>query len=132
MAQFDALDANDMLLDREIVDPDDMPVGKVDEIELSEPQGDEGPELTALLCGPLALGPRLGGRIGAWWYSIGRRLRVDPDPTPVRIPIEDVITLDRSQLRVRRPATSYGTYSLHRWVDDHVTSRIPGGGHARR
>jgi hypothetical protein len=132
MAQFDELDANHMLLDREILDPDDVPIGKVDDIELSEPYGDEGPELTALLCGPLALGPRLGGRIGAWWYSIGRRLRIGSDPTPVRIPIEDVITLDRSQLRVGKPFESYGTYSLREWVDDHLISRIPGGGHARR
>jgi hypothetical protein len=132
MAQFDALDANDMLLDREIRDPDDVPVGKVDDIELSEPGGDEGPELTAFLCGPLALGPRLGGRLGAWWYTIGRRLRIGPDPAPVRIPIEDVVDLDRRQLRVRRPFASYGTYSLRQWVDEHLVSRIPGGGHARR
>lgn len=132
MAEFDTIDANDMLLDREILDPDDVPVGKVDDIELSDPSGGEGPELTALLCGPLALGPRLGGRIGTWWWSIGRRVRLDGDTSPARISVDDLTSLDRTRLGVRQPASAYGTWSLRDWVDKHLTSRIPGGGHERR
>jgi hypothetical protein len=81
------LSANDSLLDRQILDVAGEPVGRVDDVELTEPEDGRPPVLTALLCGPTALGPRIGGRIGTWWLAIGRRLRARDDPCPNRIPI---------------------------------------------
>ena len=126
----EVIDVNDMLLDREIVDATDGIVGKVDELELRE-DGD-APELSAILCGPLALGPRIGGRLGTWWVSIARRLRDSSAGGPARIPIEDVTELTRRQLKVARTGDDYGTRALATWLDDHLIGRIPGGRRAQR
>jgi hypothetical protein len=120
-------DANDLLLDRLILDRDGEPAGMVDDLELTEPGDGSAPVITAILCGPTALGPRIGGHLGTWWLAIGRRLRPLGDPYPVRIPFDDVTDLNRRQLTVRRPGADYGTLRLREWVYDKVISRIPGG-----
>ena len=55
------------------IDPDGRMVGKVDDLEL-ELAEDGTPYVTALLTGPRALGPRLGGRLGRRWWPIAGRL----------------------------------------------------------
>jgi hypothetical protein len=58
--------ANDLLLDRQLIDSRGMPASRVDDLELSEPSPGQPPALTALLRGPTAFGPRIGGRLGTW------------------------------------------------------------------
>jgi sporulation protein YlmC with PRC-barrel domain len=123
--EHDVCDANDLLLDRLILDRDGQPVGMVDDIEVTEADG--APVITAILCGPTALGPRIGGHLGTWWLAIGRRLRPLDDPYPVRIPFDDVTDLNRRELTVRRCGADYGTWRLREWVYDKLISRIPGG-----
>jgi hypothetical protein len=124
--QHQVCDANDLLLDRLILDCDGQPAGMVDDLELTETPG-SALVVSAILCGPTALGPRLGGRIGTWWLAIGRRLRPLDDPYPVRIPFGDVVALDRRQLTVRRPGAENKTWRLRDWVYEKVIRRIPGG-----
>ncbi|NKQ52070.1 hypothetical protein HFP15_04160 [Amycolatopsis sp. K13G38] len=122
----DIVTANEMLLDRQIYDRDGVEVGKVDDIEVTIP-GDGGtPVLTALLCGPTALGPRLGGRLGMWWTAIGRRLRPNDELYPVRIPAELVTRFDRHEVRLRAPAGELPTERLREWTREHIVRRIPG------
>ena len=83
---------------------------------------------TAILCGPMALGPRIGDRIGTWWLSVGRRLRPRDDPAPVRIPVTAIRQLDRGEVALNVPAEETGTLTLRRWVDDKIIKRIPGSG----
>lgn len=113
------------LLDRQVVDPDDHMVCKVDDLEI-ELSDDGRPLVTAILVGPAALGPRLGGRLGHWVDAIGRRLSND-DP-PKRIGWEHVVDLG-SAVKVDAPADELGVDTLEVWVDEHVVSRIPGSGH---
>jgi hypothetical protein len=113
------------LLDRQLVDPEGRLVGKVDDLELTEaPEGQL--YVTALLSGPLALGPRLGGRLGAWVVAIARRLSSDPEPAPRRIAMSDVTDVG-SALTVAVPGSEA---TLERWLDVHLVSRIPGSRHA--
>lgn len=118
--------ANEFLLDREIVDKDETPVGKVDDLHF-ERQPDGTAILTAILCGPTALGPRLVGRLGTWWVSIARRLRPNDDPAPVHISMDDVDHIDRETLRLRITGSNAGTLRLQQWVDQKIVKRIPGG-----
>lgn len=120
-------DAHELLLDRLILDSDGQPVGMVDDLELGEAAGGGALVITAILCGPTALGPRLGGRPGTWWLSVGRRLRPTGDPYPVRIPFDEVTALDRRALTVRCSGRHCGTWLLRDWVYDKLISRIPGG-----
>jgi hypothetical protein len=115
------------LLDRQIVDPDGRLVAKVDELELAE-RPDGRIVVTALLTGPGALGPRVGGRAGHWTVAIWRRLRPEPDPKPGRIDFADVVSID-SAVHVGRRRHALGVDGLERWMDDNVVSRIPGAGH---
>ena len=86
MAGDGILWADELLWDHLILDCDDKPVGMVDDLELTDPGDGGAPVLTALLCGPTAFGPRLGGRIGIWWTAVGRRLRAGDDPYPPAFP----------------------------------------------
>jgi len=115
------------LLDRQLVDPEGRLVGKVDDLELTAAQGG-ALYVTALLSGPLALGPRLGGRLGAWVVATARRLSPDPDPAPRRIPMSQVTRIG-SALTVALRDGEGGVPVLERWLDIHVISRIPGSSH---
>lgn len=115
-----------LLLDRQIYDVDGEAVGKVDDVEITEPEGGGPPVLTAILCGPLALGPRIGGRVGRWWTAVGRRLRPGGDPYPNRIPINQVDRVDRREVRLTVSRDVLDADRMRDWVRDHIIGRIPG------
>jgi hypothetical protein len=121
-------DADLHLLDRQIVDRDDLPVAKVDDIELVV-RADGRLAVTALLCGPGALGPRTGGRLGRWTTAIWRRLRPEEDPQPGRIEAELVTGTD-SAVHVSATVDELRVDGLERWVRRYVVDHIPGADHA--
>src|SRR5215204_4839378 len=73
------------LLDRQVVDPDDALLCKVDDVEF-EQDGDGAWYVAALLSGPQALGPRLPGLLGRWVMAVDRRLSLKARVPPHRIP----------------------------------------------
>lgn len=117
--------ANQALLDRLLISADGNDVGMVDDLELSD---GARPELTAFLCGPTALGTRLGGRIGVWWLSIGRRLRPDGDPRPNRVPVQLIKTIEHRGITLNATADQLPTQRLSRWARHRIVLRIPGNG----
>lgn len=121
-----AVTANDMLWDRQIYDCDGAEVGKVDDIELTAPSDGGPPFVSALLCGPAALGPRIGGWIGAVWAAVGRRLRPHDDPGPVRVPMELVARFDRREVRLSVSSAELPADRARVWVREHIVKRIPG------
>jgi hypothetical protein len=126
MEADDHFSADELLLDRQIFDVDGEPVGKVDDLELTEPDDGGPPVLTALLCGPTALGPRIGDRIGRWWAAIGRRLRPDDDPYPNRIPINLVHSVNRREVTLTVSRDRLDADRFRDWTRDHIIGRIPG------
>jgi hypothetical protein len=120
--------ADDFLLDRELFDSAGMPAGRVDDLELFDPLPGERPALTALLSGPTAFGPRLGGRLGTWWQAIGRRLRPVTDSYPNRISVELVDHADRTEITLLTPRENLDSYRFRRWAETKVIGRIPGSG----
>jgi len=82
------------LLDRQLLDPEDRMLGKVDDLELTE----EGSDLviTAVLTGTTALLHRLGGRLGGWLVLAHARMRpAEPHRSrPWRIRIARVAHVD--------------------------------------
>jgi sporulation protein YlmC with PRC-barrel domain len=108
------------LLDRQIVDRDGVPVGKVDDVELS----DDGRYVTALLTGQRALGGRFGGVLGTLVTSVATRLDVDR-AGPRRLGFDLVAKVDSAvHLSIRRELLS--PPALEAWLDKHLISRIPG------
>src|SRR4051794_41935464 len=101
------------LLDRQVVDPDGAMICKVDDVELAPADGG-GYVVTALLAGPLALGPRLPGRLGRWTVALARRGADDPGPSPRRLPFGRVTELG-SALGPGRPPDRPRIAGLGEW-----------------
>jgi hypothetical protein len=126
MQTDDQFSLSELLLDRQIFDVDGEAVGKVDDVELT-PSADGGPPvLTAILCGPLAFGSRIGGRPGRWWAAVARRLRPRDDPQPSRIPLHEVDHVDRREMRLNVSRDRLDADRLRDWVRDHIIGPIPG------
>lgn len=114
------LDARLHLLDRQVLDSDDVPVTTVDDLEL-DLSGDDGSTpgertvvVTALLAGPV-LGTRIfGGR--------------PPASRWLRIPWRHVTDVGTA-VELGVPGARFDVTWTERWVRDHVIRRIPGGHH---
>ncbi|GGU77125.1 PRC-barrel domain-containing protein [Lentzea flava] len=116
------------LLDRQIVDLDGHPVGKVDDVEFGT-TADGRPFVAAILVGHHALGERIGGRLGRWMAAVARRLHTTGDPQPLRIPFERVAEIG-SAIRLDVRHELLNTPALELWLRDNVIGRIPGASDA--
>src|SRR5215213_1694384 len=97
------LDLHLQFLDRQVVDLDGEPVCKVDDLELDF--DDTGrPYVTAILIGPRALGPRLGGRLGRWVTAIAARLAEKESETSATQRLDfGLVTEIGSAITISRP-----------------------------
>jgi sporulation protein YlmC with PRC-barrel domain len=121
------LDLQLHLLDRQVVDRDGRPVCKVDDLELAlDPAG--RPYVRAILVGPRALGPRLGGRLGRWVAAIAQRLASGDDHGPPSIDFA-LVTDIGSAVTVARRYDELPIDPLEAWVEEHIIGRIPGSRH---
>jgi sporulation protein YlmC with PRC-barrel domain len=120
-----AIDLHLHLLDRQIVDPNGRMVGKVDDVELEVDERGR-PYVTAILLGPRALGPRLGGRLGRWVAAVGERLAGGREPQRIDF---SLVTDIGSAISISRPRDQLDVTPLAGWVDEHVIARIPGSHH---
>jgi hypothetical protein len=109
------LDAALHLLDRQLVDVDGEPVGKVDDLELTE-QADGAPFVSAILSGPGALGPRFG-RWGRW-LAPTHRLNFS------------LVRKVGTCVELVASADDLATRDAERWTGQHVIGHIPGSRHA--
>jgi hypothetical protein len=109
------------LLDRQILDSDEQPVGNVDDVELAVAE-DGTLRVSALHVGAQAWGRRLGGALGRAITAISIRL-----PGPIRIPI-DLVVFDGPSAAVRLSVSRdlLAEPELEAWLREHVIARIPG------
>jgi len=119
------LDAGLHLLDRQLVDKDGRLAGKVDDLELTFPEGGGPPQVTAILAGPGALSRRLGGRFGAWLEAVANRLRDGDDDHPARIPFA-VVKQIGSAIDLSVAKAELETDRLEAWTRDHLIGHLPG------
>ncbi|MFF1572447.1 hypothetical protein ACFVWR_06835 [Leifsonia sp. NPDC058292] len=115
------LDAELHLLDRQILDRDDVPVVTVDDLELSDIPYDEPieagtapPVITNLVSGSALWTRMFGGR--------------PPRSRLHRIPWSDVQRVD-IVVSLGVPGEHLDVTWPERWVRDHIVARIPGGRH---
>jgi hypothetical protein len=111
------------LLDRQLLDSEGEPCGKVDDLELAY-DGSGRPVVTALLVNPGALAPRLGWA-GHLVHAVWHRLHPDRSPSPIRLGWEVVAKIDFAvHLTVHRREA--GLTRSEDWVYERVVSKIPG------
>jgi hypothetical protein len=123
------LEAALQLLDRQLVDRDGRLAGKVDDLELTFPDGGGPPLVTAILAGPGALSRRVGGRLGAWLEAVANRLRDGDDQRPARVSFGVVKRVD-SAIHLSVPKAELETNRLEAWTRDHLIGKLPGAGDA--
>lgn len=116
------IDGHLELLDRQVIDHDGRMLGKVDDVEMEERE-DGRIVVTALLTGPGALGPRLGGALativtGSWARLSGRSAPARIDWSQVAS-VGIVVTLGVDRLTVK-------VDGFEDWMRDRVIAAIPG------
>jgi hypothetical protein len=119
------LDLSLHLLDRQVADPDDRLVCKVDDVDFTVPEDGSPPYVSALLTGPAALGPRLGGLLGRSMVASHRLLGQRHDDEPDRIPYE-LVTDIGSAVRVARTREELGICAGEDRVREYLVDRLPG------
>lgn len=121
------MDAQLHLLDRQIIDVDGRMVAKVDDVELQR-RPDGSYAVTALLVGPGALGPRLGGVLGHSVTAVWSRLAHKTRTRPGRIDISLVADIGSAlTLSVRRDSLDVAGFET--WVRAKVVEKLPGAFH---
>ena len=123
------LEAGLHLLDRQLIDKDGRLAGKVDDLELTVPDGGGPPVVTAILAGPGALSRRLGGRFGAWLEAVANRLRDGYDREPARLAF-GVVKRVGSAVELSVAKAELDTNRLEAWTRDHLIGKLPGAGDA--
>ena len=117
------------LLDRQVVDTDGKAVGNVDDVEFLVPDDGSPPYVVALLTGPQALAPRLGGLLGQWLLFWSQSVTRGSDDQPGRIGAE-LITEIGPHLKVARSRRDLGVHENEDRVRAYLIDRIPGARHA--
>jgi len=115
-------DARLHLLDRQLLDDDDDPVGIVDDLELTDveldsdiPPGSEAPEVTGLLSGAIVATRIFGGE--------------PPRSRLQEIPWDLVASVD-TVVRLKPTDTDFEVGWVEQWLRDRIIKHIPGGRHA--
>lgn len=118
------------LLDRQIIDDDQQPVGKVDDVRFDS-DGDAPPRLSALLSGAQALGERMGGLLGRAMAGTARRMLAEPRDGARAVPWADVTELGYV-IGLRAGVDKLDLEpALELWLRRNIVGPIPGSGRAR-
>lgn len=107
------LDANIHLLDRSILDTDEMPTSVVDDVEIDVRDGSR-PVIASLI---------LGSGIVSRFYGSH-----PPDQQRYRVPWHHVASIG-SAVRLSIPRSEVDIVWFERWLRTKVVGRIPGGRH---
>jgi len=116
------------LLDRQVVDTDGRAVCKVDDLEFTVPDDGSAPYVSAILCGPAALGPRLGGLLGRWLVASTHTFGRSANDRLGRIGMELVTDLGTA-ITVARSRRDLGVHENEDRAREYLVERIPGACH---
>jgi hypothetical protein len=111
------------LLDKELIDVNWQPMGRVDGLTMELPAREQ-PRITTICVGGTALTRRLPGPFGRWSTALVRRFGVRRG-VPFLIPWSRVMRVDRV-VRVDVNSDASGAMATSHWVRDHIIERIPG------
>jgi sporulation protein YlmC with PRC-barrel domain len=126
MAEGRILFAGLHLLDRQLLDRSGRRCGKVDDLELGEPDAAGNVYVTAVLTGPGSLLWRTGHhRLGGWLRRLAAEVFDSDRDDPVRVPIERVADIG-NHVTLSLEAAEVATAAGERWMREHVIDHIPG------
>ena len=111
------------LLDRQVIDADNVATTKVDDLDF-DTSGDL-PVLTHILCGQAALARRFSPRLARLLELLRRVIDVVEEPGPSRIPWSVVKEVD-SDVRLSVSRHDLAVTAAEEWLSEHAIGRIPG------
>jgi sporulation protein YlmC with PRC-barrel domain len=113
------------VLDKQLVDPKQQRMGKVDGLVLEVEEG-KPPRLAAIEQGAATLARRLHPRLARWVERIGARI-YGGEERPTRIPWSRVrdVGID---VEVDLPLEESRMYAWQEWLGRKIVRRIPGAG----
>jgi hypothetical protein len=113
------------LLDKQLVDREERPLGKADGVVL-EIRADEAPRLVAVEVGNAAMLRRIHPSLARFAALVARRLGVGTGE-PMRIDPEALLRFG-NDVKVDLDAPRTGAYAWERWLRRTLIDRIPGSG----
>ncbi|MER8390175.1 hypothetical protein NKJ46_28985 [Mesorhizobium sp. M0166] len=114
------------ILDKQVVDREQVKIGKVDGLVAELRQG-KPPKIVAVELGSITLARRLGERPGHWMARLAARLGGKRHAEPHHIAwnkVRDIGVDIEFDIDVRETAI----FDWQDWLRDHVIGRIPGAG----
>lgn len=111
------------LLDKQLVDREERPLGKADGV-VFEIRADAPPRLVGIEVGAAAMLARVHPRLADASASLARRLGVGSGE-PLRIPPEALVRFG-NDVKVDLDAPKTGAYAWERWLRRVFIGRIPG------
>lgn len=111
------------LLDKQVVDRNGRPLGRVDGIVLDTCAGSAA-RLGAILIGPTALGFRLHPALGRWIAAVERAVGLPAD-RPVRIDADHIVNIGR-QIRTDIATSDTAAAAVEQRIRSWL-AHIPGG-----
>ena len=113
------------LLDRQLVDRTGRLCGKVDDVELTEPDEVGNVYVAAIICGPGALLTRTGRRrLGAWLRRMNN-IAFAGGEDAARVPFARVADIG-NHVTLSIDSEQVATFAVERWTRTHIISHIPG------
>jgi hypothetical protein len=116
------LDARLHLLDRQLLDDDDNPVGIVDDLELTDfelyseiPVGTDAPQVTGLLSGHVVATRIFGG---------------EPPRSRLQEVSWNLVASVGTVVKLKPTDMTFDVGWVERWLRERIIERIPGGRHA--
>lgn len=116
------------VLDKQLVDRHERPMGKVDGVVIEWREG-EPPRLAYIEVGTITLARRLHPRLEQWTRALGRRWGIERSQS-YRIPWEKVrhIGID---VEVDLEVEETPLLQVEKWLSQNLIGRIPGASHGK-
>jgi hypothetical protein len=112
------------VLDMQLCDADDLPIGKVDGIVLELRDG-EPPRVVAIEVGPITLLRRFGVRLAAWYAKLDRHFGPGRG-VPYRIAWSR-LAVQRVKVQANLRSRDTPVNAAENWLNEHVVKHLPGG-----
>ena len=112
------------VLDMQLYDADDIPIGRVDGIILELRDGGP-PRVTAIEVGPITLLRRFSVRVAAWYATLDRRFGPERG-SPYRIEWS-LLTIQKVKVKADLACKDTPILAVEDWLAEHIVKHLPGG-----
>ncbi|HKH47982.1 MAG TPA: hypothetical protein VKM72_25265 [Thermoanaerobaculia bacterium] len=111
------------VLDKQVVECEEMKIGRVDGLVL-ELRGDQPPRVDSLEMGFVVLARRVHPRVESWIERLRRRFSVRK-AARYRVPWSKVMEVKPHHVQIEVAALETPAFDWERWLRDHVVAKLP-------